>query len=219
MSGNRDSFYVDFSNYKDRSSARLPEGEYLVRVSDAEATETKKGDPMVNVFLVVAGGPYADSPIIDRLTITEKALWRVANALRALGFKVEKRNMNIPIKAMIGRTMVIKVSDGDEYNGEIRSEIRSYAPAGAFKGYDFLTPEVSTSNESADLPVGEEADPTAQTGLVEAASAAQAEEFPVHQEGQPHQLGTAESQGPLGDEVRAQNADNEVGIPETGISL
>lgn len=215
MSGNRDSFYVDFSNYKDRSSARLPEGEYLVRVSDAEATETKKGDPMVNVFLVVAGGPYADSPIIDRLTITEKALWRVANALRALGFKVEKRNMNIPIKAMIGRTMVIKVSDGDEYNGEIRSEIRSYAPAGAFKGYDFLnsTPDAAPVAE-------EEADPSAETGIVEAASAVQAEEFPSHEEGQPHQLGTAESEGPLGDEVRAQNAAIDgVEVPENGISL
>lgn len=217
MSGPRDSFYVDFSNYKDRSSARLPEGEYLVRVGDAEATTTKKDDPMVNVFLTVVGGPYADSPIIDRLTITEKALWRVANALRALGFKVEKRNMNIPIKAMIGRTMVIKVSDGEPYNGEVRSEIRSYAPAGTFKGYDFLgTVEAATSAESADLP--------------------------VHEEGQPHTLGTAESQGPLGDEVRAQNAaweDNggatevedsstqeevteehgDLDVPENGISL
>lgn len=148
MSGPRDSFYVDFSNYKDRSSARLPEGEYLVRVGDAEATTTKKDDPMVNVFLTVVGGPYADSPIIDRLTITEKALWRVANALRALGFKVEKRNMNIPIKSMIGRTMVIKVSDGEPYNGEVRSEIRSYAPAGTFKGYDFLSVEAAPAAES-----------------------------------------------------------------------
>lgn len=187
MSGPRDSFYVDFSNYKDRSSARLPEGEYLVRVVDAEVTETKKGDPMVNVFLTVAGGPYADSPIIDRLTITEKALWRVANAFRALGFKVEKRNMNFPIKAMIGRTMVIKVSDGDEYNGEVRSEIRSYAPAATFKGYDFLAAEAAPAvEEAADLPVNEASDtppweadeapdPTAQTETAEDASAVQAE--------------------------------------------
>lgn len=193
MSGPRDSFYVDFSNYKDRSSARLPEGEYLVRVADAEVTETKKGDPMVNVFLTVAGGPYADSPIIDRLTITEKALWRVANAFRALGFKVEKRNMNFPIKAMIGRTMVIKVSDGDEYNGEVRSEIRSYAPAGTFKGYDFLG-EVEKATETADLPVDdatdtppweadEATDPTAQTETAADASAVQADATDVPSEG------------------------------------
>ncbi len=195
MSGPRDSFYVDFSNYKDRSSARLPEGEYLVRVADAEVTETKKGDPMVNVFLTVAGGPYADSPIIDRLTITEKALWRVANAFRALGFKVEKRNMNFPIKAMIGRTMVIKVSDGDEYNGEIRSEIRSYAPAGTFKGYDFLAAEAVTTEPAteADLPAWEDnggsmeadeaTDPTAQTETAADASAVQADATDVPSEG------------------------------------
>lgn len=189
MSGPRDSFYVDFSNYKDRSSARLPEGEYLVRVVDAEVTETKKGDPMVNVFLVVAGGPFADSPVIDRLTITEKALWRVANAFRALGFKVEKRNMNFPIKAMIGRTMVIKVSDGDEYNGEVRSEIRSYAPAAAFKGYDFLSTVEAATESEADLPAWEdnggavEADPTVGTATVEDASAAQADATDVPDEG------------------------------------
>ncbi len=168
----RDGFYVDFSNYKDRSSAHLPEGEYLVRVADAEVTETKKGDPMVNVFLTVVGGPYADSPIIDRLTITEKALWRVANALRALGFKVEKRNMNIPIKQMLGRTMVIKVSDGEPYNGEVRSEIRSYSPAGTWAAKQAAAGAAVDEGVNAVNEATDDVDPTVETATAEDASAA-----------------------------------------------
>lgn len=136
----RDGFFVDFSNYKDRSSAHLPEGVYLVRVTDAELVETKKGDPMVNLFYEVVGGAYAGSPLIDRLVLTEKALWRVAKVLRALGFKVEKRNMNIPFKQTLGRTLAITVSDGEPYNGEVRSEIRDYAPAASIKAEGAETP-------------------------------------------------------------------------------
>lgn len=165
----RDGFFVDFSNYRDRSSAHLPEGVYLVRVTDAELVETKKGDPMVNLFYEVVGGAFAGSPLIDRLVLTEKALWRVAKVLRALGFKVEKRNMNIPFKQTLGRTLAITVSDGEPYNGEVRSEIRDYAPAASVK------PEESA---------------------------------PIHQDGEPHTIGTAESEGPLGDEIRAANAED-----------
>lgn len=129
----RDGFYVDFSNYKDRSSARVTEGQHLVRVTDAEAVETKKGDPMVNLFYEVVGGPDSGSPLIDRLVLTDKALWRVAKVMRALGFKVEKRNMNFSFKHVVGRTLVVTVSDGEPYNGEIRSEIRDYAPGASWK--------------------------------------------------------------------------------------
>lgn len=137
MSGPRESFNIDFTNYKDRSSAHLAPGEYLVRVVDAEVTETKKNaDPMINVFYEVQGGAFAGSPLIDRLVLTDKALWRAVKVFRALGLKVEKRNMNIPLKMILGRTLVVKVSDGEPYNDEIRSEIREYFPAASFKGYE-----------------------------------------------------------------------------------
>lgn len=155
MSGPRESFNVDLTGWKDRSSARLDPGTYLVRVVDAEVVETKKGDPMVNLFYEVQGGAFAGSPLIDRLVLTEKALWRVVKVLRALGLKVEKRNMNIPIKQLLGRTLVVKVTDGEPYNDEVRSEIREYFPAASFQGYN---QEVTENTDAPSEPVTSEAD-------------------------------------------------------------
>lgn len=151
---NRDGFFIDLSNYKERSSARLAEGEYLVRVTDAELTETKKGDPMVNLFYTVVGGVHDGEPLIDRLTLTEKAAWRVVKVLRALGVKVEKRNMQIPFKQIIGRTLVVRVEDGEPYNGETRSEIRDYAPGATWAGGTAAT---ATASEPVVGEVSEEA--------------------------------------------------------------
>lgn len=130
----REGFFIDLSNYKESRSDRIPEGQYLVRITDAQAGETKKGDPKVTLWYSVVGGPFADSTLIDTLTLTERAAFRTVNLLRAVGIKVEKRNMNIPFKALIGRTLVVKVADGEEYNDEIKSEVRSYAPAATWTG-------------------------------------------------------------------------------------
>lgn len=151
MSGASDGFYINASNYKDYTSAHLPEGEYHVRLIDLELTETKKNsDPMVNAFFTVVGGPYNDSPLIDRWVLTDKTLFRVVPALRALGLKVEKKNMQIPFKLLLGRMVVVRVSDGEPYNGDVKSEIRAYAPTATFKGYDFLSVEAAPAAEEAD---------------------------------------------------------------------
>lgn len=76
-------FTVNFENYKDRSGSRVPEGEYLVRVTDAELVTTKSGDPMVNLFYEIVGGKHAGQPLIDRLVIMDKTLWRGVGMLTA----------------------------------------------------------------------------------------------------------------------------------------
>lgn len=205
MSGASDGFYINASNYKDYTSAHLPEGEYHVRLIDLELTETKKNsDPMVNAFFTVVGGPYNDSPLIDRWVLTDKTLFRVVPALRALGLKVEKRNMQIPFKLLLGRMVVVRVSDGEPYNGDVKSEIRSYAPTATFKGYDFLSAPVEEKNASnasggsiedeeevdstdaSDSPpweADEATDPTAETATAEDASAVQADATDVPDQG------------------------------------
>lgn len=153
----REGFFIDLSNYKESRSDRIAEGSYLVRITDAQAGETKKGDPKVTLWYNVVGGPFADATLIDTLTLTEKAAFRTVNVLRSVGVKVEKRNMNIPFKQLIGRTLVVTVKDGEEYNDEIKSEVRSYAPAATWKGYDN---EVAPAKApEAEEPYGDE-DPT-----------------------------------------------------------
>lgn len=132
----REGFFIDLSNYRESRSDRIAEGEYLVRITDAVFGETKKGDNKVTLYYNVMGGAHNDAVLIDTLTLTEKAAFRVVNVLKALGIKVEKRNMNISFKQLIGRTLVVKVADGEPYNDEIKSEVRSYAPASLWKGYE-----------------------------------------------------------------------------------
>lgn len=175
MSNAREGFVVDFTGYKDRQSARVPEGDYLVRISDAEVTEIKSGDnagkPMVNLYYEIAQGSSTGQMLVDRLPITEKALWRVAAFLRAIGLKVEKKQLQIPFKLIMGRTFVVTVKDGEPYNGNVKSEVTSYASAAGFtvESSSATQPQAEagtdTSDQTADEPAWEE--PKAQLSLVQ----------------------------------------------------
>lgn len=117
---------IDLSNYKERSSARVPEGEYLVNVEDLEMTETRKGDPMLVVYLKIIGGDSDGLNLVDRLTLTEKAMFRAVGFLQGLGIKTPKRRIQVDPAKIVGRKVRVEVGDGDPYNGVVRSEIRSY---------------------------------------------------------------------------------------------
>lgn len=117
---------IDLSNYKERSSARVPEGEYLVNVEDIEVTQTRKGDPMLVVYLKIIGGDSDGLNLVDRLTLTEKAMFRAVGFLQGLGIKTPKKRIQVDPARIIGRKVRVEVSDGEPYNGQVRSEIRSY---------------------------------------------------------------------------------------------
>lgn len=146
---NRDGFEVDLSTYKDRQSARLEPGKYLVRITDAETGTTKGGDPKVTLFYNVVGGPAAGSPLIDTLTLTDKAMFRLVKVMRAIGMTVDKKKQVLPFRAFVGKTMYVTVADGEEYNDVIKSEVRDYAPSG----------NVASMGESKPVPVAVEVEP------------------------------------------------------------
>jgi uncharacterized protein DUF669 len=132
LSNSRDGFEVDLTGYKERQSARLEPGKYLVRITDAETGETKNHDPKVTLFYTVVGTSFNGQPLVDTLTLTEKALFRVVKVMRAVGLPVEKKKVVIPFRQLLGRTMCVTVADGDEYNGVVKSEVRDYAPAAMY---------------------------------------------------------------------------------------
>lgn len=145
MSTSRDGFEVDLTGYKERQSARLEPGKYLVRITDAETGETKNHDPKVTLFYTVVGTSFNGQPLVDTLTLTDKALFRVVKVMRAVGLSVEKKKVVIPFKQLLGRTLCVTVADGDEYNGVVKSEVRDYAPAAMYEGAE--VPVVVTANE------------------------------------------------------------------------
>lgn len=153
-------FTFDFTNYRETGSAQVPAGTYRARVNDFEETESKAGNAMFVVYLEIIDGPYTGKQIIDRLPQTEKAMFRSAAFLQALGVKIAKKRIALNPKSLIGRPVDILVEDGEPFNGRVRSEVREYLRA---------TKPAAKAEPVADLP-DEEDEPA-----VEAAPAKTAE--------------------------------------------
>lgn len=119
----------DFTNYKDTSTAHVAPGTYRAEVSDFEETTSKAGNAMFVVYLEITEGPHAGQQIIDRLPQTEKAMFRSAAFLQALGVRIAKKKIALNPKSLIGRPVDIVVEDGEPYNGRVRSEVREYLRA------------------------------------------------------------------------------------------
>ena len=119
----------DFTNYKDTSTAHVAPGTYHAEVSDFEETTSKAGNAMFVVYLEITEGAHAGQQIIDRLPQTEKAMFRSAAFLQALGVKIAKKKIALNPRSLIGRPVDIVVEDGEPYNGRVRSEVREYLRA------------------------------------------------------------------------------------------
>ena len=143
----------DFTNYKDTSTAHVAPGTYHAEVTDFEETTSKAGNAMFVVYLKITEGPHSGQQIIDRLPQTEKAMFRSAAFLQALGVKIAKKKIALNPRSLLGRPVDIVVEDGDPYNGRVRSEVREYLratkPAKAEPEDDPLDGEVEEMGEAA----------------------------------------------------------------------
>lgn len=119
---------IDLTNYKDRVGSRVPEGDYNVVVDDVELDKSKAGNPMVNVwFRINAPGSAVDGQTItDRLTLTEKAMFRVVGFMQAIGLPTPKKRLQVDLNQFRNQPLIITVGDGEPYNGRIKSEVRGY---------------------------------------------------------------------------------------------
>jgi len=148
---------VDLTTYRDRVGGRIPEGRYLVQVEDAEMDQSKAGNPMINVWYRVLDGDSEGATIVDRLTITEKAMFRVVGFMQAIGLPTPKKKVRLSLRQFVGKTLQIDVEDGEPYNGRIKSEVRGYlrvtkkAPSVA-TGEDFSTFTSSNGHEATNSP-------------------------------------------------------------------
>lgn len=152
-------FTFDFTNYRETGSAQVPAGTYRARVTDFEETESKAGNAMFVVYLEITSGPYAGKQIIDRLPQTEKAMFRSAAFLQALGVKIAKKRIALNPKSLIGRPVDILVEDGEPFNGRVKSEVREYLRA---------TKPATKAEPAADLP-DEDDEPEAPIAAAETA--------------------------------------------------
>lgn len=121
-----DSVVIDLTNYKDRVGSRVPPGRYRVRVEDVESDQSRSGNPMINVWFTIMGGEFDGQTIVDRLTITEKSLFRVVGFMQAIGLPTPKKRIQVVPGKFVGQVLDVDVDDGEPYNGRVKSEVRGY---------------------------------------------------------------------------------------------
>jgi len=121
-----DEVTVDLTGYKDRVGGRVTPGRYRVVVDDAEVDKSGAGNVMINVWLRITGGEFDGTVIIDRLTQTEKALFRTVNFMQGIGLPTPHKRLKVNIRAWVGKVLMIDVEDGEPYLGRIKSEVRGY---------------------------------------------------------------------------------------------
>lgn len=120
----------DLTNYRETQGQNVPAGRYTVLVEDSVADTSKAGNDMAVLTLRVQheDPDLNGSILIDRITFTEKAAFKVVDFLKAAGLFNGKRKYDIDklIPAFAGRAVQVDVEDGEPYNGRVRSEVRQY---------------------------------------------------------------------------------------------
>lgn len=121
---------IDLTNYKESTSARLPEGEYLVKIKSFEKKVSSSQNDMIRVELEVAAGDQKGSVIFDNLVQTERALFRTVQFLRALGKPVPTKRFTFDWSTLIGKVAQVEVQD-NESNGRVYTNVSRYFKAEA----------------------------------------------------------------------------------------
>ena len=121
-----DTFDLDLSGYVNTQGSVLPPGTYTLVVEDVEMMSSKAGNPMWKITSSVVEGESKGLALVDFVTITSKAMFRVVAFLNAIGVPTPKKNLSIPKSMMVGKMFEATVDD-DEYGGRKSSKIQSYA--------------------------------------------------------------------------------------------
>lgn len=161
---------IDLTNYKDRFGGFVPADTYRVIVEDAELATSKAGNPMINLWFRITQGDYKDVTLTDRVTLSDKAMFRVVAFMQAVNLPTPKQRLNLNLNTLIGRTLEITTTE-DEYNGQMRTNVASYiAIRGAVN---------NSADDFDDMPDDVEEDAAAEAPAeVEAAPAKKAEPAP-----------------------------------------
>lgn len=128
---------LDFSNYAEQQTSEgIQAGKYLARITKAVDSESKNGNTYILLNMQVIGGPKehveSKSVLVDRLTLSDNALFRMANFLPAIGIPVDKK-VAFDSKQFIGKK-VVAIVDMEEYQGQPRPAVKRYAPVATWEG-------------------------------------------------------------------------------------
>lgn len=119
---------VDFSNVSEGGgAARVPAGDYAVKVKKVESKISSNDKPYLNWELEGINGALKGKKIYHTTSLQEQALFNLRNTLMACKVNVPKSKMQIDLKKLVGLVMGITVDD-DEYKGKIKSAVVDVFP-------------------------------------------------------------------------------------------
>lgn len=122
-------FILDLTNYRDTQGARVEPGDYEVVVEHAELGKSKAGNQMVTLSYRIIGTEFDGLTLVDRLTLSDKALFRVVGFMQAIGMPTPKKKFKLNTARFLNKRLAVTVDDGDPYNGSVKSEVRGYMRA------------------------------------------------------------------------------------------
>nr|DAX34939.1 MAG TPA: Protein of unknown function (DUF669) [Caudoviricetes sp.] len=141
---------LDFSNYAEQQTSEgIQAGKYLARITKAVDSESKNGNTYILLNMQVIGGPKehveSKSVLVDRLTLSDNALFRMANFLPAIGIPVDKK-VAFDSKQFVGKK-VVAIVDMEEYQGQPRPAVKRYAPVSTWEGEVPAAPATAAADD------------------------------------------------------------------------
>lgn len=113
----------------------IPDGEYIAIVSEATATESSTGKPMLKLKLSIVEGPYRDRKVFSQLTLSVEnpfAIQKWYQNLAAFGLDKEYTRTHKPTTEMLARELVnrgvVIVVGHHTFNGSDRNNIDTFRP-------------------------------------------------------------------------------------------
>lgn len=117
---------LDLSNYRETTSGRVPEGTYKLQVEDVELTKSKAGNDMIVLYLRIAEGDFKGTTLIERLTLSERALFRVVGFMQAINLPTPRKRLSLDTNRFVGKYVMAEVSDSEPYNGRVNSQVNTW---------------------------------------------------------------------------------------------
>jgi len=122
---------IDFSKEEEGGGGRIlwKEGDYHVKITSAKTGRSEEKDtPFLEVNFLVLEGKRKGKKFSERLYITPKSLKRIRLLLEAVGVKVPKSAVNLPLAKLKGKTLWIELETQERDGYDPRSRI-------AFEGF------------------------------------------------------------------------------------
>lgn len=122
-------------NFKDvETRSTPPEGDYLVRVAEAENGKSGNNNPQTSfIFEIEQPKEYKGNKLYLHCPHAENSLWKLASVLTALGVDVPADELEIDTDDLVDRKMMAVVHH-ETYNGKKQARLGDWAPADQYEG-------------------------------------------------------------------------------------